>query len=76
MSDPDLAGYRIKIFWKNLIGEMPERLNGPHSKCGRPARVSGVQIPLSPKFYKIKKRDLKRKGVDPLRQSVSEARKT
>ena len=27
---------------------MPERLNGPHSKCGILARVSGVQIPLSP----------------------------
>lgn len=34
---------------------MPERLNGPHSKCGRLARVSGVRLPLSPKikFSKI-----------------------
>ena len=29
-------------------GDVPERLNGPHSKCGIPARVSEVQILPSP----------------------------
>ena len=34
------------------FGGMPEWLNGPHSKCGIPVRVSGVRIPLPP-FVKI-----------------------
>lgn len=29
-------------------GEVAEWLNAPHSKCGIPARVSGVRIPPSP----------------------------
>lgn len=41
---------------------MPEWLNGPHSKCGISARVSGVQIPLPPpkimiNFFKKQKKE-------------------
>jgi hypothetical protein len=31
-----------------------ERLNAPHSKCGMPARASGVRIPPSPPVYLAK----------------------
>ena len=37
------AGRRRRIY-----GEVPERLNGPVSKTGWPARVTGVRIPPSP----------------------------
>ena len=34
-----------------LSGEVAERLNAPHSKCGILARVSGVRIPPSPPSF-------------------------
>src|SRR5690606_15826069 len=34
-------------------GEMAERLNAPHSKCGIGATLSGVRIPLSPPLIQL-----------------------
>lgn len=54
------------LFWPNAAcsnqpastegdrGQVAEWLNAPHSKCGIPARVSGVQIPPCPPFFSAK----------------------
>ncbi len=59
------------LFWPNAAcsnqpastegdrGQVAEWLNAPHSKCGIPARVSGVQIPPCPPSS--------RSGIDPKR---------
>ena len=40
-----------KKIWDDLFhGDVPERLNGPHSKCGIPSRVSEVRILPSPQI--------------------------
>ncbi len=58
------------LFWPNAAcsnqpastegdrGQVAEWLNAPHSKCGIPARVSGVQIPPCPPSS--------RSGIDPV----------
>lgn len=54
-------------YFTRLFGEVPEWSNGPHSKCGRLARVSRVQIPASPqvlcKGFLIMKKNLKNLGI-------------
>jgi hypothetical protein len=44
---PALAGKQIIC---QILGEVAERLNAPHSKCGIRVTVSGVRIPPSPPY--------------------------
>ena len=48
-------------------GELPERLNGPVSKTGVPARAPGVQIPHSPPFFASRGPALSLEGPHPSR---------
>src|SRR3954468_15718582 len=45
-------------------GEVAERLNAPHSKCGIRATVSGVRIPPSPPVISLKSQEFSQSRSD------------